>query len=392
MNFDRFKKLYKLAYFHLFETDDVIINWPDFNKAILLLAFGFLILSGHMLWYVLNMNSENRLWLSEAYYTNRIFTLSVAITITLTLLCVTFFLRRNIKVRKFMGGFAPLYFGLMLLFSGYTIGFYTPATMAGTVNIFLIGLVLYKRKIIYSIGVVVVIVIGLVGYLTYLGIIPYAPLLSENIDDGDFFRNKFWLESMVILYLPIFVVSALFFEILLSQWRRREKKIKKLSETDALTEVFNRRYIAQKLTLLEQQSEYAIVLLDLDYFKKINDEYGHEAGDFVLKHVADLLSKTVRVSDVVGRFGGEEFIIILNQQTLTEACDVAERCRSNIQKQPITLTNGITLCITASFGVALSAKGQTKDSTIRMADQALYLAKQEGRNQIRTHRDVIAKM
>jgi diguanylate cyclase (GGDEF)-like protein len=137
--------------------------------------------------------------------------------------------------------------------------------------------------------------------------------------------------------------------------------------------------------LKQQQSSFAIVLLDLDYFKDINDKYGHDIGDIVLQQVAGILTENIHEEDIVGRFGGEEFIILTRGGQLAKAIDIAERCRKAIEKEVILLDTQRKISITASFGVAASINpfGITKEEIIRQADQALYLAKKNGRNQVR---------
>lgn len=284
-----------------------------------------------------------------------------------------------------MGWFIPLYFGLLLIYSAKSVGIYSPAAIGGTLNILLIGFVFYKPKTIYSIMVIVSIAIVYVCIQTASGVFTYAPLFSEALNKGEYYKNDFWIQSMAILYLPILVVSALFFELLLRQWRRREQKIETLSQIDSLTHVYNRRFMSNYVQELKkkQQHDYAMVILDLDFFKKINDHYGHDAGDTVLCRVASLLKACVADQGVVGRLGGEEFVLILPQLDLEYALDVAEHCRSTIAQEMIMLQDGRLLSVTASFGVASAFEHMLMDEVSRLADQALYQAKHEGRNQVR---------
>jgi diguanylate cyclase (GGDEF)-like protein len=191
---------------------------------------------------------------------------------------------------------------------------------------------------------------------------------------------------MLYFYIPIFFASLVLFEVLLTQWRKREKMIEQVSIIDPLTGIFNRRKISENIDMLkQQQSSFAIVLLDLDYFKDINDKYGHDIGDIVLQQVAGILTENIHEEDIVGRFGGEEFIILTRGGQLAKAIDIAERCRKAIEKEVILLDTQRKISITASFGVAASINpfGITKEEIIRQADQALYLAKKNGRNQVR---------
>ena len=131
-----------------------------------------------------------------------------------------------------------------------------------------------------------------------------------------------------------------------------------------------------------------MIKFDLDYFKKINDEYGHDAGDLVLKRVATLLKLGVREQDIVGRFGGEEFILILKKAMLEQAVEVAERCRKSIEDTVIDLDDGRKLHISASFGIALAKPDANKEQITRLADEVLYKAKHQGRNRVCMSDDV----
>ena len=121
-------------------------------------------------------------------------------------------------------------------------------------------------------------------------------------------------------------------------------------------------------------------MVDLDYFKTVNDRYGHLTGDEVLVCFAQLLKLVSRVEDIVARFGGEEFILLIPNASLEEATELAERLRIDTQEATLPIPTNIT----ASFGVTLMLDGDTPESLIARADRALYEAKQSGRNAVRT--------
>ena len=380
----KLQKMFSVIRYHTIETDDVFIYWSDFRKGWFLLFFALLILPGHLFWYISNFFSENRIWFDESYYDERVFTTWFQILLTVLVTCIAFIFRKNSAFRRFMGWFIPLYFGLLLIYSAHTVGIYSPAAMGGTLNILLIGFVFYKPKVIYSIMLIIATVFVCLCYYTYKGVVPYAPLFSDRLNNDNLWQNEFWLNSMAILYLPILFVSALFFEILLRQWRRREKKIETLSQTDSLTNVYNRRYTTDFITQLNKKDNrnYAMIILDLDYFKKVNDDYGHDVGDEVLRQVAKVLQRITREQDIAGRLGGEEFVLILPDLQLSDAMMIAERCRKEIENLSIELEDGQSLKITASFGIAISADDMRMDDVSRLADKALYLSKQKGRNTV----------
>ncbi|MDQ7094615.1 diguanylate cyclase [Desulfosporosinus sp. PR] len=167
-----------------------------------------------------------------------------------------------------------------------------------------------------------------------------------------------------------------------------EEELNRLATTDSLTGIFNRR---QFLSLGEQEISKAhryrrpvsLIIYDVDHFKAVNDTYGHQTGDIVLKEITKAVNQQLRSSDIVGRIGGEEFAIILPETQISEALLVAERIRAAIENLLVEF-NGITLHITASFGVTDQPENDCSlDKMFNRADGALYEAKERGRNCIR---------
>jgi diguanylate cyclase (GGDEF)-like protein len=160
------------------------------------------------------------------------------------------------------------------------------------------------------------------------------------------------------------------------------------ARNDPLTGTFHRGYFDRRLCAEVERSSQnerstSLVMIDIDYFKKINDEHGHTAGDSVLRSVAAIISGVTRVEDVVARYGGEEFAIIVPGATMLGAALLAQRVRTAIEQATID-TDGRPLRITASLGVATVECGQTASAheLICAADEALYAAKREGRNRV----------
>jgi diguanylate cyclase (GGDEF)-like protein len=161
---------------------------------------------------------------------------------------------------------------------------------------------------------------------------------------------------------------------------------------DGLTKAFNKKYFTDRL---ESEFTYAIrhstpltlVIFDLDHFKKVNDTYGHLAGDMVLSEVAATLSAILRNEDVFARYGGEEFAIICRGSDVDQGAVVGERIRKAVEKHPF-VWNGGPLPVTVSVGVATMPPAVAKDSLalIAFADAALYEAKRQGRNRVFVHR------
>ncbi|MEO0544232.1 MAG: PleD family two-component system response regulator [Pseudomonadota bacterium] len=162
-----------------------------------------------------------------------------------------------------------------------------------------------------------------------------------------------------------------------------------LAVTDGLTGLHNRRYLDTHLkTLVERavnrQRPLSLLITDIDHFKRVNDTYGHEAGDDVLREFARRLRSSVRGIDLACRYGGEEFVIVMPDTSAILAQDVAERLREQVAGDPFKFSDGRAIELTTSIGVATlsAADGSDPAALLRKADQALYAAKQAGRNQV----------
>jgi diguanylate cyclase (GGDEF)-like protein len=170
--------------------------------------------------------------------------------------------------------------------------------------------------------------------------------------------------------------------------------LKYIGLTDALTGVYNRRYMDRRLVeeiarARRQSYRISCIYIDIDHFKQVNDSHGHQAGDDVLREVAARIKAELRMSDALGRFGGEEFVVLLIDADLDSASMVAHRIRASVADQPFLLAEGQALSVTVSIGVAAlddfdrdhGADGVAQE-LVAQADQALYQAKQNGRNQV----------
>lgn len=155
--------------------------------------------------------------------------------------------------------------------------------------------------------------------------------------------------------------------------------------TDPLTGVRNRRALDEVLDgllamKLRYDQDFSLVILDLDHFKQVNDEQGHLVGDRVLRAFANLLTETVRETDVVTRYGGEEFVVIMPRTSLDDACNFCERLRSTVEQSKLD-----EMRVTVSGGVAMAFDSEEAESLLKRADEALYHAKSAGRNRIYRH-------
>jgi two-component system cell cycle response regulator len=169
-----------------------------------------------------------------------------------------------------------------------------------------------------------------------------------------------------------------------------EQRILLLASTDSLTGVLNRRAFMERMEVeinrsTRENAPLSLILTDIDYFKSINDRFGHQAGDLMLQRFTEQLSRSSRPYDFVGRYGGEEFVMCLPGGDAVQGRSVAERMRKSVEKMKTKLPNSTqSVQIKASFGVASLRMGseETVDSLIRRVDEAMYRAKREGKNRV----------
>lgn len=167
---------------------------------------------------------------------------------------------------------------------------------------------------------------------------------------------------------------------------KSEQKLVELATTDSLTGLLNRREGIRRFQQeishsIRAKMSLAVIIIDIDFFKKINDNYGHIAGDQAINLVAAILVKTLRNYDIICRYGGEEFLIVLPTTELKRAIETAERLRKAVAGKTIT-AEGASFNLTISLGVSALNPGDSLDGLVYRADNALYIAKEEGRNQV----------
>jgi len=181
------------------------------------------------------------------------------------------------------------------------------------------------------------------------------------------------------------IASAVKIKRLQDELRRRNDELDQMSRVDALTGLFNRRHLEEHLARLAEDARrsgtpLAVVVIDVDHFKRVNDTYGHGGGDVVLRRVADCLRGATRGDEIVGRWGGEEFLVVLPHTAADEAATAAERVRAAVAREVITL-DGERVSVTISAGCAAGPRHDVA-TLVDLADAALYRAKQEGRNRV----------
>src|SRR6056297_3279103 len=178
-------------------------------------------------------------------------------------------------------------------------------------------------------------------------------------------------------------VVATFVDV--SERLSREQELTRVSQTDHLTQIANRlkfnSAFERELRTFERHGHgLSLLMFDIDHFKKVNDTHGHDIGDIVLVELVKLVKTQIRETDLLARWGGEEFIILLPHTELSEAALLGERIRAAIEKKQYRKVGHIT----CSFGLTSSGKNDTKEILIKRADEALYIAKKEGRNRVVT--------
>jgi two-component system, cell cycle response regulator len=196
----------------------------------------------------------------------------------------------------------------------------------------------------------------------------------------DYLRKPFESEELLAR-----VGSAAHVKLLQDQLRERNEELDRVSRTDPLTGLYNRRHLDQELARTQSEARrrgepMSVLMLDIDHFKRVNDTHGHPAGDLVLQAFARRLQDTLRAGDIAGRWGGEEFLLILPRTDLDGAREVGERLRGAVDASPV-IADECPVRVTVSGGCA---SGLINDDTdlVALADSCLYLAKSEGRNRI----------
>ncbi|QYK01033.1 GGDEF domain-containing protein [Shewanella psychrotolerans] len=208
----------------------------------------------------------------------------------------------------------------------------------------------------------------------------FAPSLGShmaNLQSADAIPMLWFFVMMTLLVNVVMIGNAL---------TRLVQKIRLQADKDYLTGLWNRRAMHQRLALLHQcwlrdGKTYSLILFDLDYFKEINDNYSHAAGDHVLIQTATELSKVIRAIDTFSRYGGEEFLIILPATDAQQVAIITDKLRSKLNSSPVIWQDN-AIPITASFGTATVSQLDTPETMLIKADKAMYRAKHTGRNNI----------
>lgn len=204
--------------------------------------------------------------------------------------------------------------------------------------------------------------------------------------DEPFSEHQYNIVSMIVSTLTLALRNS---EI--------HREVQEMATTDSLTGLFNKRYFLENLTkefksTMRYQTPVSLIMIDLDNFKPVNDQFGHQAGDVVLREIASVLVRSLREIDVPARYGGDEIAIILPETVMEQAFFVAKRIKRLIEERPIKFGEKC-IQVTASFGISSCPNSQIKtvEDMITAADKALYEAKRDGRNRIESSEQIFAQ-
>ncbi len=204
---------------------------------------------------------------------------------------------------------------------------------------------------------------------------PYDVLTAQALSGLRYF-------NITVTFLLLTYLSGIYLRLV----TKAEKALRVLATTDPLTQLLNRRSLMEiaeyeVVQRKRHQAPLAFILADIDHFKSVNDQHGHAAGDAVLKAVSQALRQASREQDSIARWGGEEFLILMPDATLSTACNVAERLRKQVEAIEVPL-DGKQIKVSMTFGVSTHHGDEVVDTPINRADTALYKGKVAGRNQV----------
>ncbi|MHC1682681.1 MAG: diguanylate cyclase [Clostridiaceae bacterium] len=277
----------------------------------------------------------------------------------------------------------------------------------GFISTFIVGLIISIFRILYFGATETAIIVSIFSLIIGIGCgiiskvkttqrmlwiycVAYT-LINISIGFTFIFKDLIVLRNFLLSYWSMYVLTTIFvykYVKYLSGISELNKRIKQEYSKDFLTGLNNVRtfdtlYNNAIENAMERNEQLSVLMIDIDFFKKINDTYGHQTGDEVLKELAEVLKKTCRPFDIVSRNGGEEFSILLIDCAASKAYEIGERVRRAVEGHKFSLLNGSFINITISIGIA-EFPDNTKDreNLIKLADEALYEAKKSGRNKV----------
>lgn len=364
-----------------------VLDWAPVDKGQLPLLMLVPILAQYALWAVAVLRRPDRERLVNVPALEQLFTQGCLFIGTgIVLMLLGLYLRRRHPDRLWFQHLAIQYYASVLVYMGYNVGLNEISTGLVLLGAPVFGFIVLDRRAVWlGTGTALLLFFGL-GLATVYGHLPYAPIMAPATDTA---VARFQFYSTLGFAAPHFFGILLLADQTLAYWRRREDTVRELSRTDPLTGLPNRRSIMEMLEKEVARTRrhgppMCVVILDLDHFKKINDTHGHPTGDKVLQEAARVLRESIRSCDFVGRYGGEEFLMVLPDTDVDGAAILLERCRAALATTLIRAETGKTFHVSASFGVVCNVKDMAVEGghLIKAADDALYQAKANGRNRV----------
>ncbi|MDF3031715.1 MAG: hypothetical protein K0R03_2273 [Moraxellaceae bacterium] len=367
-------------------------TWSPVDKQIFHLGLSVALFANYMVWAVYLLLRDDRGALVDMAMHGPAMTMMTGVIAGYgVLITVGLLIRRRWPDSRLYQVVGQQYFGLSLIGVGHVIGILGFSTGIMLVSMPLVGFLYFERRIVWWSLATPLLLVVVLGFASATGLVPYAPALAEGMDRHQP-HSLFWVLSFHHFTWITMAVIVMLADYTIGRWRVRGEQVVALSRTDTLTQVHNRRSI---LHLLEKEVAraresgvpLAVVVLDIDNFKRINDTWGHPTGDRVLQETARILAATLRDGDHIGRYGGEEFLLLLPATALEGARALVERCRAQLAATVVTAEGGSNFFISASFGVVGSGAGSALaipegEALFRAADAALYRAKETGRNRV----------
>ena len=365
-----------------------VMEWRDADKCLLasLLTLGFVALWIARLTLV-QRDPAYGLYMNQAFLGPMLTFVWFQACGHLVIIAAALVLRRSYRNLPWFIHLTTQFWYVCFFFSLYAIGPFTSPFVMLFLLAAVYGFIVFPlRPVLLSLGTFTGLLIAST-VAERLGLIPYAPLINSTpLADGRPYTS--WIMSLGVIPLLASAIVLAMFAYVIVQWRDREQRLKELCKTDYLTGVHNRRSFMDRaetefVRAQRFSSPIAVVMLDVDHFKRVNDSYGHATGDEVLKVVARIMAAEVRRHDVIARYGGEEFALLLAETNEEQARVMAERCRVEIERANI-IVGGKAIKVTASLGIAAYPRDgiSNVEQLVNLADEALYRAKAAGRNQV----------
>ena len=368
------------------------LGWSAIDRQILLAAL-VMLLPSIMMGYSIVIQLRDPTTYVFAYYVAHLSFCLVYLIVLISLIAAALKRRNRVSSWHAMERFIISSYVVGVLFTTYLFGVHLTVGMLLLFIGISIVCALGNPAIIHRIYWWVVALIVLIAILQYFDFLGYSPILSHSQYDAE---GRPTVPLTIFLALVGLITSFIMYlaTVSVESWVEREQKYKQMSMLDDLTGLMNRRAFldlalqeinrSQRRAAFQKQAPYlGCIMLDLDHFKTINDSFGHDAGDEVLRVCAELITRQVRPYDLVGRFGGEEFSVILPGADHASSVEVASRICEAINNLIVQGSN-YQINVTGSVGVSCFpvTQQQQLEELLRVADDALYAAKRQGRNQV----------